>query len=362
MNRIRLLALLPILCLPACNNSSVYGKYSFGLGKTDGSHFGISVDLYKEDYPGKEGMKKMKFTAEFGDEFSIQSMIDTYKEKYPIIEVLFDTILKDAENISEINCYYSVSSRKTKNGAKVNIGSEELNEILKKSNPDLIDALGLDLDLKPEDIALVLSAYVTSNQFTLQIPVSLNDVQQQLLWYGRFLDFDNPTDSYLRVDLESIVGIKDEDRLGTHPVVKKDKKGNVVEDQVTAVNTAFKYEFSHTALYDDSGIVIGKFVQDVNANNEKVLYFYPAATTTDLNNLQGVVYTMDLLGNYDYATDIKFTTNPETHETNVTYNHEKGTKEGFTDENGQEFEFNKFIQAPFVFRDFHDVMIGLKKE
>ena len=364
MNRIRLLALLPILCLPACNNSSFYGNYSFGLGKTDGSHFGINVNLSKEDYPSKEGMKKMTISAEFGDEYSIGSMIESYKEQYPIIEVIFDTLLKDVDNISDIDCYYKVTNQKTKDGNRVEIGSEELTELLKKSNPDFVDTIEtyIDLDLNPSITRYFFSAYVNKKEFSLQIPVSLADVQQQLVWYGRYLDMDNPDSMYKELDLEGLGLGKLEDRFGTHPEIKKDKKGNVISDPIQTINEAYKYQFSYTCLYDEYSLVLGKFIQGKNDNGEKVLYFYPKDDTVNLNNLEGTIKTMGLLGDYDEEEIIKFTTNPETHETNVTYNHEKGTKEGFTDEKGKTFTFNKFMQPPFVFRDYHDVMIGLKKQ
>ena len=57
---------------------------------------------------------------------------------------------------------------------------------------------------------------------------------------------------------------------------------------------------------------------------------------------------------------MKFSIN-SSFETNVTYNHKEAKEEGFTDENGTEFTFDSFMEKPFVFRDFHDVKVGLTK-
>ena len=370
MNRIKILGLLPVLCLTACGGQSLYGDYSFGLGKTDGSHFGVSVSLSKEAYKGKEGMKKIKFSAEFGDDFSIKDMVDSYKEKYPIIDIFFSLFVNESVNVSEVNGYYYISDIKTEFGKRLYFGTEDLTKLFSDDLKNLINAYDPDLlsgdtfDVKPEMVEKVVTAYINTNkkELTFKIPVSMSDVQQQLLWYGYFVDTGNPGSTYQKLDLDKFPGKKGEDRYGSHPKVVKNRKGEVVEDQIKMVNETFKYEFSHTALYSkDDASILGRFYQEINEANEKVLYFLPANDEINLSHLNGKVYTMDILGAFDEKREIKFSVDAETHATNVTYNHEAGTKEGFTDEDGREFTFNYFMQTPFVFRDFHDVDIGLKK-
>ena len=365
MKRFKALGLLPILCLAACNSSNYYGDYSFSLGKTDGSHFGFTVSLQKDDYEGKPGFKKMKISAEFGDDFSIASMIESYQEKFPLIGIVIDVFFKDIKNVSEINGYYLVMSdyANEKYGKRVSFGSEELTKMIQDSDVEIIKELGLNFDITPDIVEHFAVAYVNRKEFTFQIPVSMSDVQQQLLWYGYYIDPDNPTNSFMQIDLEKMPGAKGEQRYGTHPEIKTDKHGNLIEDQIEAVNSTYQYEFSRTGLYSkDDNTLIGKFIQSKNEDGEKVLQFIPKDETMSLTNIIGYVQTMDILGAYSKTEEIKFSvSNAETHETNVTYNHEEGTNEGFTDENGTAFRFTSFIQPPFVFRDFHDVKIGLKK-
>lgn len=365
MKRFKALGLLPILCLAACNSSNYYGDYSFSLGKTDGSHFGFTVSLQKDEYEGKPGFKKMKVSAEFGDDYSIATMIESYEERIPLIGIIIDAFFKDIKNVTKVNGYYLVIDDLShgKYGKRVSFGSEELTKMIQESDVEFIKEMGLDLDVTPEIVEHFAVAYVNKKEFTFQIPVSMSDVQQQLLWYGYYVDPENATSSFMQIDMDKMPGIKGEQRYGTHPEIKTDRKGNLIEDQIEMVNSTFQYEFARTGLYSkDDNSLLGKFIQNKNENGEKVLCFVPKDETMSLNNIVGYVDTMDILGGYTKTEEIKFSVlNAETHETNVTYNHEEGTNEGFTDENGAKFTFTSFIQPPFVFRDFHDVKIGLKK-
>lgn len=370
MRRLKLLCFLPVLCLTACKSNSYYGDYSFGLGKTNGSHFGFTVSLSKDEYQGKADYKKIKISAEFGDDFSIGEMIESYGEQYPIIGIIFDLFFKDVKNISEINGYYRISNEhpSDKYGKRVLIGSEEITNLLKQSEIEYIK--DLEFDVTPDIVKYVAMAYTTKKEFTFQLPVSIDDVKQQLMWYGIFFDLDNPDPEFIlpkQYDFttdDRFPGAKDESRFGSHPVVKKDKHGVVVEDQVKIMNENFRYEFSHTPLYNSADdTILGKFYQEKNEEGKKRLYFIPSATLTDTEHVSGYVQTMDLLGNYEVKKDITFSYNKDTYETNVTYQAaEESSKESFVDENSATFKFTDVIRPPFVYRDYHDVKIGLKKQ
>ena len=80
-----------------------------------------------------------------------------------------------------------------------------------------------------------------------------------------------------------------------------------------------------------------------------------------LNNIEGEVAITSLFGSSVYK-PIKFSATPNAREVSeITYNGKTGIDEGFVDKNGNEFTFKELMKAPFEFRDFHDVKVGLTK-
>ena len=361
MRKMKLLCLLPILCLSACSKNSYIGTYEFRLGKTDGSHFGISVvlkgDTYvKDDKP--TDYKKMTLSAEVGDDFSLSKLIESYEEEYPIITILLSGLIDKLNDVHEINGYYSVTQIKNDNyGYRLNIGSDFINDFLRENYPEIFEEFDFDID--PNMIEKFACAYVDNKILTFQIPVSLLDLQQQLVWYGYYVD-PNGAIPYTQLDLSVMPGAKDEYRYGTHPAIEKDEKGKVVKDEITTVNQLYKYTFSHTILYHD-GLALGSFVSELNSSNQQVLYFKPFDSSMSPTDVTGYVYVKDAVGEFDTKKNIKFSFAPNSNEVSVTYNHQEGKDEGFADADGTQFTFNELMQKPFIFRDFHDVKVGLTK-
>ena len=362
MKRIKLLGLLAMLCLTSCGKAGPYGKYTFRLGKTDGSHFGLSVELKKDDYTAHEGMKQMQLGAELGDDFSVSKIIEQYEEKYPIIALLLEDIIAKIEesDLSSIDGYYQITNYKNeKYGNRVIIGSDFITEFIKENFPEIET---LDIPLTPEMLEKFVCAYCDNKTFTFQIPVSIKDLQQQLVWYGYYFDFDNTAYPFVQLDIDDMPGYHDENRYGTHPGLEKNNKGELILDQVAVMNDTFKYKFSHTVMYSEDNYVIGTFVEQTNKDGDKVLYFSPVKEDTSLTDITGYVKVRDALGEFDTKKDMKISVAANSHEVSVDYNHKEGDEEGFTDANGTEFTFKELMQNPFVFRDYHDVKVGLSKD
>ena len=360
MNRIKLLGLVPALVLTACKPASPYGTYSFRLGKTDGSHVGISATLLNEDYEKIEGMKKMTLTAEVGEDFSIAKIAESYAEEYPIVAFLLEDLIKKLDDVSSIDGYYKITDIKNaKYGKRLAIGTDYISEFLKQAYPEIFDNPDLDIDITPEMFQMFVCAYLNDKALTFQLPVSLEDIKEQFVWYGYYFDME-ATPIFQKLDMDKIPGPKDDTRYGTHPTVVKDKHGKVVEDQIAIVNEAFEFNFSHTVLYSEEHNALGRFVVHTNENNQRTLFYQPIDPESSKDNISGYVRVKDIFGEYTETKNMKFSIN-SSFETNVTYNHKEAKEEGFTDENGTEFTFDSFMEKPFMFRDFHDVKVGLTK-
>ena len=364
MKRLKMLSLVPALCLCSCSQSTPYGLYEFRLGKTDGAHFGVSVELLEEANPDHEGAKKMYLDADFGSDFNIETVIDEYSSDIPyladIVKELAKAIIPED---GRFEGYYTLTNINTNYGTRVKIGSDFIIKTLVEKYPALADLEDLYDISTPEIIEMVLCTYLNSKQITFQIPVSLVDVQQQLAWYGYLFDLEGER---VLVDLnpDLLPGLKGDERIGTHPEVVKDKQGNVIADQVAQVNSAFEFEFSHTYLYqkDELGLLepVGSFITKVNDNNQKVLYYSPFEQGGSNMNIEGKVYVTSFLDER-VAKDIKFSYSTNSKEVSVTHNGKQDKDEGFIDENGNEFTFSSLMVEPFTFRNFHDVRVGLAK-
>ena len=123
----------------------------------------------------------------------------------------------------------------------------------------------------------------------------------------------------------------------------------------------FEKEVSNTYLYEPGGEKIGSFATPVDSNDNKSLKLYLSDSYTGSHSsIEGYVLANDGLGEFSSKKNIKLSVD-DNNMTNVTYNGKTGSDAGFTDENGVEFTFSSFVQAPFTFRDYHVVNVGLTK-
>lgn len=364
MKRLKMLSLVPALCLCSCSQSTPYGLYEFRLGKTDGAHFGVSVELLEEANPDHEGAKKMYLAADFGSDFNIETVIDEYSSDIPFLADIVKEIAKAIiPEDGRFEGYYTLTNINTSYGTRVKIGSDFIIKTLAEKYPALAEIEELYDISTPEIIEMVLCTYLNTKQITFQIPVSIADVQQQLAWYGYLIDFSSDR-LIVDLDLAKLPGAQGEERIGTHPEIIKDNKGNVLVNQIDQVNQTFQFEFSHTFLYqpDELGFpeAVGSFVTKLNEKNETVLYYSPFEEGGTNMDIEGKVYVTSFLDER-VAKDIKFSYSTNSKEVSVTHNGKQGKDEGFIDSSGNEFTYSTFMEKPFTFRDFHDVRLGLAK-
>jgi hypothetical protein len=359
-----MLYLLPTLCLGSCSNFQPYGVYEFRLGKTDGAHFGVSAELKNEVNEKHEGAKNMRLALDLGSEYSIEAIAEQYAEEYPMFEGLINDILKLIPQDHAVDGYYIMTDIKNPNyGTRVRIGSDYIYDTIKELFPDIEDIEDLSSLTGPELVEMVAAAYVNEKQFTLQIPVSKDDLIQQLAWYGHYLDFSGHQ-LLTELDPAKLPGPEGENRIGVHPSVTKDEKGNVISTDVDKMNKAFEFEFSRTYLYqevDGINLAVGSFVVRKDDNEKRRLYFSPFDEAMSLTGITGKVAIKGLM--VEEYKEIKFSAakGSDGAAVAVDYNEKSGKEEGFIDGNETLFTFDTFMKEPFEFRDFHDVKVGLAK-
>lgn len=363
MKRLRVLSLLPALLLASCSKVDYSGTYEFRLGKTDGSHLAVSAVLTNEAYT-VEGTKKMSITADLGAEMSPTAIIEQYGEEYPFLEPFIDIITDEVAGIKEIPLYYAVTQYKdAKRGVRLNVGTDfavQKVEELKQKYPiikELLEYLEIDdsrFEVTPEKAKYYFGAYVDNKVLTFEIPVSMDDLEMQEFWYGK--------SSKVSGDYVSrLPGTQGEERFGTHPKVVTNVQGQVTSSEVEQVNKLFEKEFSNTPIVDSEGNKIAVLAQE-EVEGKKVLRCYLTDTdgVTYPYLVDGFVYTKDMVGAFEHKQAIKFKVGADNSAV-VAYNDKTGRDEGFVDDNDTEFRFTDTIQAPYEFRDFHTVNVGLTK-
>ncbi|MCR5348907.1 MAG: hypothetical protein K6E59_04790 [Bacilli bacterium] len=358
---------LPLFCLlgtllASCSKATPYGEYEFRLGKTDGSHIGISAFMSEESYDKVKDARKMTVSASLGADFTLDDLLKNVKDKYPFVEMLLEAMEVDTSKSLDptLEGYYVVTDQiDEKNGTRIRIGSDFLKEFIVstigKTLPDLPE-----FSLEPEVIESVVTAYWNQKSLTFRIPVSFSDVQQQLLWYGHFIDFDSLDEPIREIDLNLLPGPKGESRFGVHPVVNK------TVNEVALVNEALAYDFSHTPLYQTTGEerdIVGALVAQKNSQGKRRLYARLSDTYEgDLSNLALDVAIKDQYGLYLDTKTLRFSMASKQGEClGLIYNEKEGKEEGF-DDGKEAFTFDSFMREAFVFRDFHDVDVSLAKK
>ena len=363
MKKLTLLGMMTTMLLSSCSGFDPAGTYQFRLGKTGGSHLEVTAVLTNDAYPNVEGARKMKLSADLGDEMSPSALLEQYGEDLPILMPIISIIEEEIKKMDGIDMYYSLTDYSSeKYGTRLALGTDVIISHLKSLEEqypvikELLDLLKLkdeDFIITPERSKYFFNAYINNKTLTFQIPVSMDDAKMQMLWYGKS---DRISGEYV----SKLPGKQGEERFGTHPSVDKDDAGNITHRDVDDINNMFEVEFSNTDLLDADYIDIGSFVE-FNQDGKKNLKLYlDDSYTGPTSHIEAYVLTKGALGEYDLRKEIKLSVD-ENHITNITHNGKEGKDEGFFDENGTEFTFNYFMQKPFEFRDYHVVNVGLTK-
>ena len=363
MKKTFILSLLPSILLMSCGEFKPFGLYQFRLGKTDGNHLELNAELTDVEHGTQKGYNKMVLSADLGQSMSPAAIIESYEDKYPILEDFLEIITSELKELDHIDGFYKLTNIKNaKYGYRVDIGTDMLVEYAKKLSEkypelkEIIDDIGPDtLVFMPENTRNLFTAYVNKKAFTIQMPVSGDDLTMQSIWYGNSSLIQD--ENYI----EKMPGVKGEERYGTHPkyVVKN---GVVIEDEISQVNELFKKDFSKTAIYSDELCLskIATLVEEKADNVTKVQVFFEEDYTGSKTLVSGYVETKSMLGEFDDVHAIEVTLDAQGYIT-CPSNGQTGRNAGFIDENGEEFKYSYLIQPPFEFRDFHVVNVGLSK-
>lgn len=397
MKKLRILSLLPALILCSCGvkKNKWAGTYQFRLGKSDGNHMEVTAVITDENDPKVEGYKVMTLTGDLGDQLNvmkyleeledmIDDLVDTFRtstdELSPETDDLDDAIellpkfisalKEEVQAMEKINFFYKVSDHKNaKYGNRIELGTHAIADLLNSmatKHPELEEVIELvktaasftdlfteDLFLMPDKAKYAFNAFINKKGLTFQVPISRNDLSLQFMWYGFdgvFLADVEMPENYIA----DMPGVKGEDRFGTHPA-KVYQNNVVVKDEAAEVNEKFKYYFSNSPLYDavDTENTLSKFVLDESEEQSKIYMVFKEET------FQPGLYEGKILIGGEYK-DISLNID-EKGKCLVEHNGKKGLKEGFFDNNQEEFRFRDVVKDPFEFRDFNIVDVGLSK-
>ena len=153
-----LLGIVPLLI--SCSKDPYAGTYVFQMGKNKDTHLAVSLELTKNLFDEANPDKGKKFILDFD---MLTSEVDDG----------FSAILKE---LTPLDGYYKVDkSQKVYDETRLNIGLNFLGEY----------------ELPGEVTEMIFVASITSSFVNFYLPVSIEDLQFQLYWYGYDLTLAN---------------------------------------------------------------------------------------------------------------------------------------------------------------------------
>lgn len=255
-------------------------------------------------------------------------------------------------------------------------------------------------------VEYIIAAYLKSGQFTLKIPVSYADFQQQLAWYGKYFDLapdvkenihsikdvmknflkiieglkianllekkniviDTNTNKFVTGETITMPGkVTGQARFGTLPNSAKNEETGLSE--IDYMNKYYASDFSNTMIYNnqtDKKVIgrITKWENTLNGKKETFYYFYDANSTwnvtPDTTTMDATLYVQtDFFSDYTVAKDVtihfgQLNLFDSTLGVNVARVTEKGTD--------AVVNFDSFYRTPFEFRAFHTLPLTLTKK
>lgn len=371
MKKIFPLLFLAPLCLASCGEASYAGKYQFMLGRAgeDQTRFGLEFELKDDAYVIPEENKEL-YTP---DELKMMEKAKQVKINVDLGSALAE-LFKELHIDGGFEGYYLLLDEKDpKYGYKMALGTD-------------IPISEIDIPLDAGLIRNVLVSYVDGSSVTLQMPVSLVDLQHQLCWYsGTYIDFDpyiktkihdredlmyylpeilSSLKIYSLEDYSPLPGKEGDARFGSHPEFVMNEDGSIVKDEITEMNEKYAGLFSNTFVYsieeDEithekiTGDKIGSIYKDLYKGN--IIYnFFP---------LNGYTVPADgLINGVRVLVDDAFTANKPIDIDMQIYCAVEGEDDiNWIKSNGEMIDIEDIMTEGFEFRDFHDIKVQLKKE
>lgn len=378
MKKLLPLLLLSATCLTACGDKSYAGEYKFQMGRQGQGEVRIGLQMTLKDDKYKvpesasdEEKEKLKDAKQFNLQLDIG---DELAEIFKALDI------NDGIN----GYYYVMNETDPKYGNKMAVGV------------DIQVAEDFPIPITSELIRNLLVTYVDGSNVTMQLPVSLFDLQYQLCWYsGTYIDFDPKIKSKIHnledvieysLDIISTIKVKDlttisplpgktgDARFGSHPEYiteedGKDEQGKtkykVIKDEASEMNEKYAGEFSNTFVYEiESDGSRGKKIGSIYKENENdkiydVFYPFEGFTVPADGLFDGIVVQDDFFtGSKDLKAKFNVLTKNEDY--SINWIHSNGAQDVYAD--GEEIKIDDIYVDPFVFRDFHDIKVQLKKD
>lgn len=229
------------MLLTACNKNGIAGKYGFQMGKEQGTHFGIFLELKNNyvtldsepDVTNKYKECIYSFTIKQGGDGESESVTS-------LVELIGIFLGQESKDIITVPGYYYQGSHIGKSKEfelKMGIDFKFLKERL--DNLDDNDDLEFPV-LSPDTVEKIVYTKYAKDMVTMYIPVSEQDIIFQLYWYGIDITY-NETD-----------GLDFDTTLPAHPVGSHPTKEEVAEINQT-------YGAAHTELSNVLGIDLSSY-------------------------------------------------------------------------------------------------------
>ena len=228
--------LLP-LALTSCGENKYLGTYSFQLGRDSGTHFGVYATMTNKEYTYKDeggeifpltGEKVMKLKLSLGGA-NIGGILDllsnqdvSIKAYYSIGKKLSNdqgNVLKFGFNLKEI-VDDILPDEEEPEPSPITMRDGEVPVEGEEEDPEI--PIPEDLfNILPEQTAKIVYSTISKSSLVFNIPVSMDDLEYQLYWYG--------------LDLEDLEAKPAEHPIGTHPTA----------EDVTYINEVLNYPATH---------------------------------------------------------------------------------------------------------------------
>ncbi|MBQ0008873.1 MAG: hypothetical protein KBS97_01155 [Firmicutes bacterium] len=378
MKKILPLLLLSATCLTACGEKSFAGVYKFQMGRQGQgeARIGLQITLKDDKYvvpesASQEEKEKLKDAKQFTLTIDIGSEMEE--------------IFKAFDLDGGLNGYYIVMDEvDPKYGNKVALGI------------DIQVGEDFPIPVTSELIRNIVVTYADGQNVTLQLPVSLYDLQYQLCWYsGAYIDFDPKIKSKIHsledlaeysldvistlkvcdlTEISPLPGKTGDARFGSHPEFiteedGKDEEGKtkykVIKDEISEMNDKYAGEFSNTFVYKmqsdgTRGDKIGSIYQALEGDKIYDVFYPLNGYEVPQDGLFDAIVVKEnfLFGNLDLKA--KFNVLTKNNDYSINWIHSNGAQDIYAD--GDKIKIKDIQVDPFEFRDFHDIKVQLKKD
>ena len=205
------LGMLPLLI--SCNSNPYLGEYVFQMGKSKDTHMSVSLKLTDENYDANNPDKGKKF------ELSMDMLTAD-------VESDMSAILNE---LTPVTGFYKVNEvDKIYDEARLNIG---------------IDLLG-EYEIPEEITEKIFVASINGSAVNFYIPVSVEDLQFQLYWYGYDLNIEKMLSDD---DTDPLATLEGSHPVGSHPT----------KEDVAAINAHFADDHSGKQFRDFHVLKLG---------------------------------------------------------------------------------------------------------